>query len=289
MERHSKPENAKSHEEALFLAALSYSRQGFPVLPLHHPLRGGICSCGRGQCPSPGKHPVTKHGVLDATTKEPIVRDWWQRFPESNIGLSTGSHPVVLDVDPRHGGDASLVALARRFGHLPETRTVLTGGGGRHYYLQSETPLKSTVRLAGLDGLDIRGQGAYVVAPPSRHISGAIYRLEDISIPSARAPRWLTELLSEQTNQASQRRSPHPGSLKRLAPDDLFRWAIDRAVPGNRNETGFLLACRLRDQGIDEQDARQILSDYASQVSRTSEPYTVYEALASLRQAYKHR
>ena len=93
-------------------AALSYARLGWAVLPLHTAING-LCSCGRANCSSPGKHPRTAHGVKDATTNEATIREWWQQRPDANIGIATGavSGLVVLDVDPRHGGQESLQQL----------------------------------------------------------------------------------------------------------------------------------------------------------------------------------
>src|SRR5262249_33902025 len=120
-----KPANSKS-----LSAALSYIERGWPVLPLHWP-SGGVCSCGQQDCSSVGKHPLTSHGVKDATTDRRVVRDWWNENPDANIGLRTGrsSGVLVLDVDARHEGEKSLAALEDKFGMLPKGPWVKTGGG----------------------------------------------------------------------------------------------------------------------------------------------------------------
>src|SRR2546427_13223225 len=93
----------------MLAAVLVYAQRGWSVFPVYTVVNGQ-CSCGNTACASPGKHPRTTHGVQDASTDEATIRQWWCRWPGANIGIRTGavSGLVVLDVDPRHGGDASL-------------------------------------------------------------------------------------------------------------------------------------------------------------------------------------
>jgi len=92
------------------------------------------------------------------------------------VAIVTGrlSGLVVLDVDPRHGGDASLAAFEARHGPLPATVESRTGGGGRHFYFRH--PGGRCPNRVGLEpGLDLRGDGGCIVAPPSIHPSGREY------------------------------------------------------------------------------------------------------------------
>lgn len=158
-------------------AALGYARRGWPVFPLYQPGENGQCSCGNPKCPSPAKHPRVRHGVLEATTSEARIQQWWTQWREANIAIATGrkSGIIVLDVDPRHGGDKSLAELEAKYGAFTKTLECSTGGGGRHlYFAAPELPLKNKVGV--LPGLDLRADGGYVVAPPSTHISGGLYR-----------------------------------------------------------------------------------------------------------------
>lgn len=178
-------------------AALAYARRGWPVFPLHAIL-AGRCSCRR-DCPHPAKHPLARHGLCDASSDERILRGWWDRWPWANIGLATGtiSGLVVIDVDPAKGGSASLATLQSVMGSLPETLTAATGGGGWHLlYAHPGGELRNTTgRLPGiaqsLPGVDLRGDGGYVVAAPSRHASGRLYRWVDPALAVATAPGWL--------------------------------------------------------------------------------------------------
>lgn len=126
------------------------------------------------------------------------IEAWWERWPDANLGIVTGwiSSVVVLDVDPRHGGDASLAALESGHGPLPRTITTISGGGGRHLYFAHPTHLVPSRALAA--GLDLKAEGGMVVAPPSGHVSGGVYRWEDGLGPGERElsplPPWLEEI-----------------------------------------------------------------------------------------------
>jgi putative DNA primase/helicase len=175
-------------------AALAYAAAGVRVLPIHS-VRDGACSCTRRDCGSPGKHPRTARGLNDATTEQPIIRSWWEQWPDSNVGIATGGAGglVVLDVDPRNGGNESLRELIR-LGALPATLHVRTGGDGLHYYL-GHPGGKIRSKKGFLPGLDLQADGSYVVAPPSGHVSGGIYRVvasEDLVI--AACPHRLLEM-----------------------------------------------------------------------------------------------
>jgi hypothetical protein len=114
---------------------------------------------------------------------------------QANLAIATGalSGLVVLDVDPRHGGDESLADLIRKYGQLPTTVTVLTGGNGQHFYFSH--PGKHVVSRTFRPGLDLKADGGYVIAPPSTHLSGKRYEWEighrPTEIVLAPIPDWL--------------------------------------------------------------------------------------------------
>ena len=155
--------------------ALKYAGLGLPVIPLHTIVEGR-CSCGSVDCTRPGKHPRTTHGVKDATTDRNQIQDWWGEWLNANIGLAPGRERdlLVLDIDPRHGGNKRLRRLKRELGALPETVTAKTGGGGLHLFYKHPNfkVRKDTAgKLLGR-GIDVLSDGCIVVAPPSRHASG---------------------------------------------------------------------------------------------------------------------
>lgn len=220
-------------------AALDYARRGWPVFPCHTPTRGG-CSCRDAErCSDIGKHPRTEHGLKDATTDEATIRQWWRRWPDANIGIVTGkaSGLLVLDVDPRHGGDATLAELEREHGRLPDTVESLTGGGGRHILFRCPGyPVKSGAGTLG-PGLDVKADGGYIVAPPSLHLRGRRYEWEVSShpddIPIAEPPAWLLAMLKAESN------------------GNRTAFTIPEAIrEGERNATLYRLARSLKAKGL---------------------------------------
>jgi hypothetical protein len=221
----------------LLAAALDYARRGWPVFPCHTPTVSG-CSCGAPDCGDhTGKHPRTRHGFKDATTDPVQVRRWWAQWPDANLAIATGRGAglVVLDVDPRHGGDESLSALESCYQSLPETVESLTGGGGRHLlFAHPGHPVGNQGGLA--PGLDVRGDGGYIVAPPSLHTSGRRYAWEVMHHPDdtllAPLPLWLLAVMRAAAAPAAP---PAPGD--------------GALAEGVRNVTLFRLACAMRRHG----------------------------------------
>lgn len=224
-------------------AALGYARRGWQVFPCHSPAKSG-CSCGKADCTSVGKHPQTKQGLKDATTDEARIRAWWMMQPNANVAIRTGADSglVVLDVDPDKGGKDSLDALIAEYGALPETVACRTGGGGWHYYFQRPDEWLSNSASKLGPGLDIRGDGGYVIAPPSRHASGGRYEWEQSSRPEdtplAPMPAWLLSLL----------RNPAPAPSAVTGASVVDPWGV---IPeGMRDNTLFSIACSLRGKGL---------------------------------------
>ena len=173
------PPEYKTREQLLHAYVRFYIGLGWRVLPLHALQGDGRCPCRNPGCTSPGKHPRTRHGVHDATLDEATALNWWRRYPGANIGIATGNGLFVIDIDPRHGG--SLTALQQltddpALTPIVATASVRSGGEGLHLYFTCD-PNLGLGNSAGLlaPGIDTRGEGGYVVAPPSRHFSGGVY------------------------------------------------------------------------------------------------------------------
>jgi Bifunctional DNA primase/polymerase, N-terminal len=138
-------------------AASAYAQRGWPVFPLIPGKKKPLIAKKDG-----GK------GFHDATTDEAQIIAWWRANPRANIGMPTSaaSGIVVVDVDPRNGGDA-------RFLTLPPTMTERTPSGGYHYYFTLpkgvRAPKDNTGKLG--PGIDFLGDGAYVVLPPSEIVT----------------------------------------------------------------------------------------------------------------------
>jgi len=185
--------------------ALRYASNGLAVLPLHT-IRDGRCTCSSAaKCDHRGKHPRTPNGVKDASTDRKTIKSWWDSWPDANIGIATGrlSGIFVLDVDGDLGKE-SLKELKAKHGRLPKTVAVRTGKG-RHLYFRcgADTLVGNSVGRLG-KGIDVRGDGGYVVAAGSVHVSGAKYRfvdqrgLDDIEIASS--PDWLLGLVRKDSS-----------------------------------------------------------------------------------------
>jgi Bifunctional DNA primase/polymerase, N-terminal len=191
-----------------------------------------VSGSGRGQ---PAKHPLgglVPHGVKDATTNRAWVLAWWTRHPQANIGLATGHTFDVLDVDGPQG-DQAIRDLAATHGLQSSGPLVRTGGGGWHFYL-APTGL-GNVRPLDLAHVDWRGQGGYVVAPPSRHASAHPYQWapgRNLDVSPGEVPAVLLERLRPRQLQ----RPPGPVLLPAAGDGAGGRYA--RARPWPRSWSG---------------------------------------------------
>lgn len=239
-------------------AALEYAERGFAVFPCFT-VREGRCSCGHASCGSPGKHPIPRNGLKAATKRRDEVRAMFSAHASANIAIATGavSGVIVLDVDPLHGGDASLEALQGEHGRLPETVCVRTGSGGQHHLFQHPgVHVKTFVNIFGpkYPGLDCRGDGGYVIAAPSRHVSGETYAwLRDLSHTVAPAPAWLLQAVvnSGQRSGGARRLSGPielPADERRYERDAL----TDRLMKVGKPESRALMRAMLAGERLAE-------------------------------------
>lgn len=200
-------------------AALQYARTGRAVFPCHTPSPSG-CSCHRTDCSSPGKHPRTSNGLRDATTDNGVVERWWRRWPDANVGVVTGrtSGFVVIDIDPDHGGVDSMRRLVAEHGPLPSGPRVRTGSGGWHVlFAWPGHEVRNSAGHLG-PGVDVRGDGGYVIGPPSLHSAGDRYVWSrGGELPAM--PDWLTRLIEPPRIERPAPRDPVPIT------DALDRWA----------------------------------------------------------------
>lgn len=222
-------------------AALVYASRAWPVAPAHSISPRGGCTCGRSDCGSPGKHPLTEHGLNDATTDERTIREWWTKWPWANIIVRTGMVGdrclVALDIDPRHDGDENLSMLEARHGALPTTPRQITGSQGQHFLFWSKTPIRNTASKIAR-GIDTRGEGGYIIAAPSKHESGREYAWDLGAHPDdvglAEAPQWLVTLVGKP--------APQPAAH-----------TANAFIDGGRNNALASLAGSMRDRGMERQ------------------------------------
>ena len=228
--------------------ALKYAGLGLHVVPLHT-IADGHCSCASGpDCKHPGKHPRTPKGVKDATIRRKTIKAWWNKWPDANIGIATGARSgiFVLDVDGAVG-KASLKVLQAEHEQLPKTVTVETGKGRHLYFRCDGARVGNSVGKLG-EGIDVRGDGGYVVGAGSIHVSGSTYTFVDERGPDeievAQAPQWLLDLVTAeaQASEAVEVPTIPPEKLDRAKAyvDAALRRELDRlgkAPQHQRNDT----------------------------------------------------
>lgn len=267
--------------------ALDYLSQGFSVLPLKP------CS----------KEPAILWQPLQAQLPTEEMIRWW--FAESaqrrsqpsghqpNIGIITGtvSCLAAIDYDPRHDRDGEGKRWLSR-ANLPATATVDTGrgDGGFHLYFRMPIEFEGASKVSPAPGVEILYTGHYVVAPPSIHPdTRRPYQWRDSFESVADAPACLLDTLGDPPTKPAR-----PAILPVLSPvpvlegQRLLDEALRRAVPGTRNETGFWLACQLRDDGRSKAEANMLMEEFATRVRNMGDPpYMLEEAHASLDQAFR--
>lgn len=214
--------------------ALGYACKGWRVFPLR------------------GKEPMTEHGHHDATTDADTIRGWWRRWPTANIGAPVPEMLIVVDLDPRNGGDLSDLPP------LPHTMTAWSGrmDGGRHFYFRRPGGQLTSTGLPA--GIDLKKNG-YMVMPPSIHPdTGHPYTWQEpIDTPPAMMPHALRALLT-----------PKPRPKLRLLPGGaanstgLVR-VVANATEGGKGKSGrndalFWAACRAAEDGTFDQVRGQL-------------------------------
>ncbi len=192
-------------------AALAYARRGWRVIPIPPGLK------------YPQGHPAWQR---EGSTDEAKIRHWWGQAPDHGIGIITGAASGIwaLDVDVADGktGDDTLAEHEAAYGPLPATREHLTGSGGRHILFAWPTD-GQTIRNSASGrlgpGLDVRGEGGFIVAPPSIHANGHPYSVEAAAPDRCvQAPGWMLTMLQDpepapRNHPAGEARSDRPGDI----------------------------------------------------------------------------
>jgi hypothetical protein len=212
--------------------ALTWVDRGFAVFPLKP----------RDKIPLGSLAP---HGLKDASRDPAVIRDWWRRGPQANIGIVTGGGRFVVDLD---GADAThaWANMCGRHGEPMCTLTVRTARGW-HLFFASPLEIPNSASMLG-PKIDVRGEGGYVVGAPSIHPDGPVYTIRR-DLPIAEAPRWLVDLaipderppLIVFTNPNPTRRRADKAGLHGL-PSILA--LVCNAPEGNRNGLTFWAACK---------------------------------------------
>lgn len=215
--------------------ALKYAKMGLAIIPLKR-----------------NKAPYTPNGVKDAKTSERAIRAWWKRYPDAGIGIATGSVNgglvvIDIDIDENKGiyGDESLREWEKEHGELPESWRAVTGRGGYHLYYRSDEKIKNATGI--YPGVDIRGEGGYVVAPPSLHKNGTYYQWElspddtELGFADQQVMDFIYPHKAKALNDTLEPATAH--------------FVLPETIPeGQRNDTLMRYCCSLQALGYSDED-----------------------------------
>ncbi|QDV19489.1 hypothetical protein Pan153_41550 [Gimesia panareensis] len=255
--------------------AQAYCDLGLQIFPVHTN-ESGKCSCGNEKCNYVAKHPLTKNGVKDATNDPAKLKRYFSgNYESANIGLATGSTSgiVVIDID------SSGLSTQLEDAHTPFPKTWKSKtGNGKHFFFR--LPENVTIRNSQkkIDPvIDVRGEGGYVILPPSQHANGKRY--EWLNDPSetelADLPAWLLPLLTGP--------EPQTQTLTVKAGIDEAEKAkryLAKTPPAISGENGhnhtFATVCRLLElfPALNDDELLDVLNDWNN---RCDPPWTVKE------------
>lgn len=225
---------------ALCKAAMAYAqRLKWPVFPIAE----------RGKIPAiPGGR-----GCLDATTDPRTIQEWWEKWPTANVGVAAGERAGfwVLDIDGDEG-EESLLDLCREHGQLPDTVEQHTGGGGRHLLFRYNG--QDIRNRAGIrPGIDTRGNGGYIVCPPSIHQNGRSYVWSidgrPVETKMAAAPKWLLALVGGEQKTSQE-----------IISHEWVRGIVGDVPHGRRNDSAARLIGHLLRHYVDPLLARSLVA-----------------------------
>lgn len=243
--------------------ALEHARNGFRVFPVVHDK----------------KEPLIPDHLNRATRDEETIRTWWgNQLQPPNIGIVTGGHLIVIDVDNKDGknGGENLKALAAQHGGIPPTRIATTPSGGVHLYFTTDTPFGSGVHKLA-EAVDHRGEKGFVVAPGST-IGGKSYEWAT-NDPIAPLPEWIAERLNRHVEIPRSTQTPavleldHPNAIEQAI---AYLKTAEPAIEGaGGNAHTFKVIARLRDMGISESVALDLVLEHWNDAC--SPPWSVEE------------
>jgi hypothetical protein len=251
------------HDQSMLHFALDYARRGWHVFPCRPQTKAPLIGCDRD---SAGNKIAGTGGVKKATIDPLQIQEWWLRNPNAMIGVACGEASGVWAIDPdapKEPGDpdgrANWAALKAKYG-CPHTHTHLTPGDGQHvlFKWRPNRPLtNSEGRITGT-GINVRGQGGYIIAPPSRRHDGKSYAVAEPMdfFTFAEAPDWLYEMLRPKARESAQR-SPMPASTRSYAhPITRVQGILNRVAhtgEGERNKVLFWGAMRVVEMVIERE------------------------------------
>jgi hypothetical protein len=247
-------------------AARAFAAAGLPVFP----------------CEPGGKRPLTHAGYLDASQDASVVVVWWRRWPQANIGLPTGpmSGVDVVDVDVKPDA-TGFTALHRAVdeGLLDgEIARVRTPSGGMHIYFPADRTRPQRCWQAARAHIDFRGEGGYVVVPPSVVVaSSGVAAYRPFSLSAAETHPIDAVALR---NFLDPRPAPVRNAPGAVASGDLLAHWLAKLREGERNHGLFWAACRLSEAGVHADAIVDVLGPAATRIGLDEREIerTVYSA-----------
>lgn len=253
---------------AILESALEYAEAGLAVFPVKRS----------------DKSPYTSHGLKEASKDADTIRRWWKQFPDANIGIACGEASgglLVVDVDIKPSenkhGDEYLKSWEALHGDFPQTVCAKTGSGGLHIYLKAKNLDQYKNTVDAIPGVDIRGDGAYVVAPPSVYADGRTYEWQ----------RGISASETEEIAEANQsvyelldlnRKGEHK-------PQTSAKRSVRQVAQGQRNVTLFRYCCLQRGQDVPYEAA---LAGARAFCAEWNPPLSDAEIVKTLNSAYNN-
>ncbi len=244
--------------------AIEYAQLGIRVFPL---------------LPN-GKTPAVKHWQDDATTDAAVIKAWWQKWPNANIGIATGQGSgglYVIDCDKHHEGIDGIKAFQDwelSHGTFPLTWMAHTGSGGAHIFFRDTE--KHGNRAGIIPAVDFRGDGGYIVAPPSMHPNGTRYRWDNGLKPGSVDLAKANDTVKAFLNIGKE-------------PTAIVRYTAPQHVPqGERNDTLFRFACMMQAKGAgDDTIYAATLAENTSKCNPPLEEFEVRKIVDNVIASYK--
>lgn len=201
-----------------------------------------------------GKLPISAATTYkNATNDKTALLNWFETTPKMNVGIQPAlSGLLVLDIDTKSGGMEALAQLEKTHGKI-QTRSVTTGSGGLHFYFLAPTESLSN-HIGVLPGIDIIYSVNHVVAPPSVHSSGGLYRWNDESVPLLPTPSWLVDMLTPKKAIVSTRATSPASNVKGELSQQTKDFLANGAEQGTWNKRLFKAAKDFQEQNYSQEE-----------------------------------
>lgn len=201
--------------------ALNYAKKGFKIFPLKPNTKG---------------EQVLESWKYESTTNLNQIDYWWNKNPNYNIGLVTGNGLLVIDIDVKNGKDG-LQSIKKHGKGLPTTAIIKTPSGGYHLYYHVNKTISNRVNL--YDGIDIRGDGGYVLGIGSKTDKGIYMLYKDV--PIANANEKVYEFIEQQNKK------------------EKYVENSQQVNEGGRNDYLFRIGCYLQQKGLSNRTIQKSL------------------------------